>query len=264
MFKQLRVLWHYRGFVQSAVINEFKIRYARSRLGLLWLIVQPLSQVVIYAVILSKVLSSKLPGVTTHYGYVLYLMSGMLAWHLFSEIVTRCSTVFIEQANLIKKMNFPRITLPMIVLGSSLVNHLMLMVASLFIFVCLGHFPGLEIVWLPVLIFALAAFSLGIGWILGMMSVFIRDLTQVTPILMQLIFWATPIVYPLEIIPERLQMLLLYNPLYPFIRAYQQLFLQHMAPNAQQLFFCILFPMVLLGFSYFVFRRASPEMADVL
>ncbi|MCO6716820.1 ABC transporter permease, partial [Streptomyces sp. CHB19.2] len=86
-------------------------------------IINPLAQVAIYALILSNVLATKLPGINNSYAYALYLMAGMLGWSLFSEVINRCLTLFVDQGNLLKKMSFPRITLPVIVMGSSLLNY---------------------------------------------------------------------------------------------------------------------------------------------
>ena len=118
MLELFKSLWDYRGFVFSSIRNEFSARFARSRLGGLWMIINPLAQVAIYALVLSNVLAAKLPGIDNKYAYALYLMAGMLAWSLFSEIISRCLTLFIDQGNLMKKMRFPRITLPVIVVGS--------------------------------------------------------------------------------------------------------------------------------------------------
>ena len=264
MLGMLKSLWSYRQFVASSIIHEFKVRFARSRIGAFWMILQPLSQVLIYALILSTVMAAKLPGINNRYSYALYLMSGTLAWSLFSEIVTRCLTLFIDQANLIKKMQFPRIALPAIVVGSALINNLMLFVAIMLIFAVFGHFPTIGILYLPALMLATVAFSVGVGLTLGVINVFIRDLTHVVPIALQLVFWATPVVYPIAIIPDRLQYLLAFNPLIPLVNAYQQLLLNGIAPDLQQLGTIMLLSCALLGFGFFVFRRAGPEMVDVL
>lgn len=107
MLTFLRNLWAYRGFVTSSIRNEFVARFARSRLGGLWMIIHPLAQVAIYALILSNVLAAKLPGIDNPYAYALYLTAGITAWSLFAEIVGRCLTLFIDNGNLMKKMRFP-------------------------------------------------------------------------------------------------------------------------------------------------------------
>ena len=140
MFGMFRGLWQYRHFVISSIRNEMISRFARSKLGGLWMIINPLAQVAIYALILSNVLAAKLPGIDNQYAYAIYLMAGLLAFTLFSEIISRCLNLFIEQGNLMKKMSFPRITLPTIVAGSCLLNNVLLFVAML------GVFPA----WAPI------------------------------------------------------------------------------------------------------------------
>ena len=257
-------IWRYRGFIVNSIINEFKIRFARSKLGGFWMLLQPLSQVLIYALILSTVMAAKLPSIDNRYGYAIYLMSGTLAWTLFNEIVTRCLSMFIDQANMMKKMQFPRITLACIVAGGAFLNHLILFAAIVLIFSALGYFPACAFMWLPLLMLALVAFSIGVGLILGVLNVFMRDITHFVPILLQLGFWATPIVYPLSIIPERLQHYLRYNPLYVFVQGYQDLILYGRTPPFEQVLVILFLSCLLLGLGLFIFRRASPEMVDVL
>src|SRR5690606_35077483 len=119
----LQSLWRYRHFVLSSIRNELVTRFARSKLGGLWMVISPLAQVAIYALILSNLLAARLPGIENKYAYAIYLMAGLLAWTLFSDIITRCLTLFVDQGNLLKKMSFPRITLPAIAVGSSLLNN---------------------------------------------------------------------------------------------------------------------------------------------
>ncbi|MGO4780319.1 ABC transporter permease, partial [Lysobacter sp. 2RAB21] len=110
-----------------SVVNEFKSRFSRSTFGALWIILQPLAQVIIFATILSNVLAARLEGVDNKYAYAIYLISGILCWSLFAEIVQRCQNVFIDNTSLLKKMQFPRIALPVIAIGSSMVNNIALL-----------------------------------------------------------------------------------------------------------------------------------------
>ena len=97
-------LWQARHFIKKSIRNEFVSRVVRSRLGLLWIVLYPLAQVVIYAFVLSVVMAAKLPGLNNAYAYPIYLTAGILAWTLFAEVVSRCLNVFIENGNLLKKM----------------------------------------------------------------------------------------------------------------------------------------------------------------
>lgn len=258
-------IWAYRNFILSSIKNELFTKFSRSKLGGLWMIINPLSQVAIYALILSNILAAKLPGIESTYAYAFYLMAGLLAWNLFSEIMNQCLNLFISNANLLKKMSFPKITLPVIVVGSSLLNNLLLLVAMLVIFLLLGHSFSLTIIWLLPLTALVATFALSFGLILGIFNVFLRDIGQVMPIILQVWFWFTPIVYPLSIIPAQYQSLLTsLNPMYPVVNAYQQVIVYNKAPELSSLLFITLFSLCLLALSAFLFRRASEEMVDVL
>ena len=260
----LEGLWRYRGFVLSAIQNEFRARFIRSKLGGLWMILNPLSQVAIYALVLSNVLAAKLPGVTSQYAYSVYLMAGLLAWTLFSEVVGRCLNLFVEQGNLMKKMNFPKVTLPAIVVGSCLLNNILLLVAMLALFAILGFSFGLQMLWLVPLTFLVVLFSLGVGMLCGVLNVFVRDIGQVVPIVLQVWFWFTPIVYPKTIIPEQYHELLSLNPIAQVVGAYQDVLVYGKSIDIGGLLPVALFSASLVVVSLFMFRRASAEMVDVL
>ncbi|MBA2710821.1 MAG: ABC transporter permease [Tatlockia sp.] len=258
-------LWKYRHFIFSSIFNEFANRFANSKLGGLWLVINPLSQVLIYALILTNVLSTKLPGIQSKFGYTIYLMAGLLCWSLFSEIINRCTNIFIEQANLIKKMSFPRITLPSIVVGSCLLNNLLLLFCMLVIFIFMGQMPTLSMLLaLPLVTLLTIFFAIGIGLILGVLNVFIRDISQLVPIGLQLWFWFTPIIYPENIIPEQFRSWLTLNPIYKLIRAYHDIFVYGLFPNLTDMAETLLMSLSLMLIGLLIFRRASPEMVDVL
>ena len=264
MFEMIRSLYDYRHFVMSSIRNELISRFARSKLGGLWLIINPLAQVAIFALILSNVLAARLPGIDNKYAYAIYLMAGLLAWTLFSEVIGRCLNLFIEHGNLMKKMSFPRITLPAIVVGSCALNSVLLFIAMLGIFLLLGHHFNFTILWLIPLTFSLLVLSLGIGLILGVLNVFLRDIGQVVPIVLQMMFWFTPIVYPVSIIPEEYRYLLNFNPMYAFTSAYQQVLVYGENPEWKSVLVVAMIGILLSVLSLFMFRQASAEMVDLL
>jgi lipopolysaccharide transport system permease protein len=260
----LLALWRYRFFVLSSIKTELRSKFVRSRLGGLWMILNPLSQVLIFAFVLSAVLSARLPGIDNQYAYALYLMAGILGWSLFAEIINRCLTLFIDNGNILKKLVFPKIALPLIVTGSALVNNALLFVAILLIFGVLGHWPGTALIWLPVLMVINISLALGLGLALGVLNVFIRDIGQIIPVIMQFLYWFTPIVYMSNIIPEQYQKWLVLNPLIPLITGYQNVLLYNKEPDWAGLGVIILIASVSLVFSLLLFRKASPEMVDLL
>ena len=264
MIDMLKALWAYRGFVRSSIHNELVARFARSRLGGLWMIIHPLAQVAIYALILSNVLAAKLPGIDNKYAYALYLMAGMLAWNLFSEIVGRCLTLFVEQGNLMKKMSFPRITLPVIVIGSSLLNNALLFAALLLVFALLGHAPTVQMLWIFPLTLTVVGLAVGIGLFFGVINVVVRDIGQVMPIILQVWFWFTPIVYPVSILSDSIRELMRFNPLFPIVTAYQKILVYGKFPDIQVISTTAAVALGLLVLGLFLFRRAAPEMVDAL
>ncbi|TIP36273.1 MAG: ABC transporter permease, partial [Mesorhizobium sp.] len=186
------------------------------------------------------------------------------AWTLFSDILTRSMTVFIEQAPVMKKIAFPRLCLPLIVGGTALINHLLLLLALFIIFIFLGHLPGRALILLPVGIVLIAAIGFGLGVILGVMNVFIRDVAQVTTIVLNLWYWLTPVVYPANVLPEKYGAVFNLNPLAPLVALYQDALLFDRWPSADSLIMPAVLGLVSMALAVVFFRRASPELIDVL
>ncbi len=256
--------WRFRHFIVSSIRGEFASRFARSRLGGLWMILNPLAQAAMFAFVLATVLAARLPGIDSRYGFAMFLMAGLLAWSLFVETVNRCLTVFIDNGGLLKKMSFPRICLPLVVAGSALVGNLMLLLATVAVFALLGELPGPHALWLLLLIPLTLALSLGLGLTLGVLNVFLRDIGQVMPIVLQFAFWFTPIVYAPSLIPEGIRPLLALNPMYPVVTAYQDVLVYGRAPQIGPLVGVAVVAVLLLAAALFLFRRAGSEMVDAL
>ncbi|BCX80926.1 lipopolysaccharide transport system permease protein [Methylomarinovum caldicuralii] len=264
MKQMLLALWRFRHFVLASIKSDLKGRYARSRLGALWFILNPLAQAAIFALILSEVLGARLPGVESKSAYAVYLMAGTAAWGLFSEIVTRSTNIFIEYANVMKKITFPRICLPVIVGGSALLNHVLLLLAIFVVFVFFGHLPGKAVLVLPLGIVLITLFAFGLGVLLGIFNVFNRDVSQVLNVALQIWFWLTPIVYPAEVVPKHMQWALQVNPMAPLVRLYQQAMLYGQWPEWSTLFVPALFALGFGLLTLVVFIRANADLVDAL
>jgi len=262
--QKLKAIWSYRYFILSSIKTEFYTKFVRSKLGGLWIILYPLAQVAIYAVVLSAVLSAKLPGIDSQYAYAIYLMSGIFGWTLFSDILTRCITIFLDNANLIKKMSFPKITLPLIIVGSSLVNSVFLFIAMLVVFALLGHMPNLYIFYAIPLVLIIILLSLGFGLFLGVLNVFLRDIGQIVPIVLQFWFWLTPIVYSWSIIPEKYLVYVMLNPMASVIKSFQNVLAYKRPPDLELLYYPVGVGMFFFVLAIFIYLKANEEMADVL
>jgi len=264
MREVLAGIWAYRNFILSSIKHDIVSRFNQSKLGGLWLILNPLAQVAIFAFILTEVLSTKLPGINNKNAYAIYLMAGTLGWTLFSEVLSRSTNVFIDNANLLKKVAFPIACLPLIIVGSAIINNMFLMLSVLGVYLALGHTLDTSLIWLLLLLPLTAFFAAGIGLILGVLNVFIRDVSQVVPVLMQFWYWLTPIVYMASILPEKYQTYLSLNPLYLIASSYQNVMAFNQPPNQQAIAIITVASLFLLLTGIFLYKRASPEMVDVL
>lgn len=261
----LRAAWSYRGFIASSMRNEYRARFARSKLGVLWMVIHPVVNAAIFALVLAEVVGARFPGMADNrLAYALYVTSGMLAWSLFAEVVNRCLTIFIENGAVLQKLYFPRICLPLIVTGVALLNNVLMFLAILVIFTSLGQPPSASIVWFPVLVLIPLALGLGFGLLLGVINVFVRDVGQVVPVVLQLLFWFTPIVYLPELVPEFLRPILGFNPMTPVVQSYQGVMLSGTSPHWELLAWPVGLAVALLALGMFVFRRASGELVDAL
>jgi lipopolysaccharide transport system permease protein len=260
----LYALWSYRGFVLGSVKREFQSRYRNSLLGGAWTILNPLAMVLVYTLVLSNVMRARLPGTDDPFAYSVYLCSGIFGWGLFSEITGRAQNVFLENANLIKKLSFPRLCLPTIVVLSAVINFSVIFGLFLVFLLVTGRLPGLPLFGLlPVLAFEVL-FAIGLGITLGVLNTFFRDVGQFFGIALQFWFWFTPIVYPINIVPDPFRDLLALNPMVPVIGAYQTILVHGQWPDWRPLLFVGLLGLLLCAFAVRLFRKRSGEMIDEL
>lgn len=255
-------VWAYRGFILGSVKREFQVKYRTSMLGAAWTVINPLAMVVVYTVIFSQVMRTKLPGTDSSLAYSIYLCSGVLIWGFFAEIVSRAQTVFIEHAGLLKKLSFPRICLPIItVLNAALNFGIIFSLFTVFLIVS-GNFPGWNYLALIPVFIILIAFSAGLGVMIGVLNVFFRDVGHLFGVIMQFWFWFTPVIYPVSILPDFARQALLINPMAPIIAASHQILLFGQMPDWRALSFVALLSLVLCFFSWRLFRKRSGEIVD--
>lgn len=259
-----RAVWHYRGFVLGSVKREFQTRYRNSLLGAAWTVLNPLSMIIVYTVIFSQLMRARLPGVENNLAYSIYLCAGVLAWGFFSEVINRSQSVFLENANLIKKLSFPRICLPLIVVINAGINFSIILSIFLGFLLITQNFPGWALLAVIPILLIQIAFSVGLGIILGVLNVFFRDVGQFMGILLQFWFWFTPIVYPLAVLPESVRPLIDANPMAPLIAAYQGVFVYGQWPDWSTLLMPLLIAIALCVFAMRLFRKRAGEMVDEL
>jgi lipopolysaccharide transport system permease protein len=260
----LAAQWRYRSFIWSLVTRDFHSRYLNSILGALWSVLNPLSTILVYTLIFSEVMGSKIPNLNNAFGYSIYLCAGLLPWNYFVETLTRCQGVFLEQANLLKKISFPRATLPSYVLLSSTINF-GIVYALFLVFLILSHnLPGPALLAIFPLLIIQQALALGLGVCLGTLNVFFRDIGHSLGIVIQFWFWLTPVVYVIKAVPQRYQWLLAVNPMLPVVQAFQGIFLYGRLPHWLTLLPSVFWALGFLALGFFTFARLNKEMVDEL
>jgi lipopolysaccharide transport system permease protein len=260
----LRAIWNYRGFILSSIKREFQAKYRNSLLGALWSILNPLAMIVVYTVIFAEIMKAKLPGVSGTFAYSIYLCAGTLSWGLFSEIVGRAQNVFIENGNLLKKISFPRLCLPAVIIGSALINFGITYGLFVGFLLISGNFPGIYFIALLPLVLILILFSIGLGITLGVLNVFFRDVGQFFGIFLSFWFWMTPIVYPAEILSERIRPVLSLNPMASLIGAFQRVLVFGTWPDWSSLIPVAVLALLFCLFGLHLFRKHAGEMVDEL
>lgn len=260
----LKALCAYRGFILGSVKREFQSKYRNSLFGAAWTVINPLAMIVIYTIIFAHIMRAKLPGVDSTFGYSINLCAGILTWGLFAEIVGKAQNVFLDNANLIKKLSFPRLCLPVIVVANAGLNFAIIFgLFTLFLLIS-GNFPGLPFFAIFPLIVLLVTFSIGLGITLGVLNVFFRDVGQFFSIFLNFWFWLTPIVYPVSILPQEVRGVMSINPMAPLVGAFQQVLVNRQWPQWQSLWLIAVLSITLCIFGIGLFRRHASEMVDEL
>lgn len=262
--RMIGALWAYRAFVLGSVRREFQARYRNSLLGAAWTVLNPLALILIYTVVFSQVMKTRLPGVDSTFAYSIYLCAGMLTWGLFAEIVGRGQNVFIEHANLLKKLNFPRLCLPAVVVLTALLNFAIIFGLFTLFLLLTGNFPGWVFLGLLPVLLVTVVFAIGLGIVLGILNVFFRDVGQFFSVALQFWFWLTPIVYSVTHLPASLQPYMALNPLASIVGACQDVLVAQRWPQWQSLGWTSLLALLLCGAGLWLYRRNAGALVDEL
>jgi lipopolysaccharide transport system permease protein len=262
--RMLTPLWNYRGFILGSVKREFQSKYRNSMLGAAWTVINPLAMIVVYTVIFAQVMRARLPGVDSTFAYSIYLCAGVLTWGLFSEISGRAQNIFLEHANLLKKLSFPRLCLPVVVVLNAGLNFAIIFSLFTLFLLITGNFPGWAFLALIPLLIIQVAFAIGLGITLGVLNVFFRDVGQFFGVVLQFWFWLTPIVYSVTILPESARPLMRLNPMAGLMAAYQTILVNGQWPQWQSQWLVTLLALLFCGLGLRLFRNHAGEMVDEL
>lgn len=264
MLELLRGVWRFRGFIVASVKREFAARYLGTQLGIFWPIVHPLALILIYTLVFAEVMKPRLPGHDSTFAYSIYLTSGFVAWSLFGDLLGRSVGIFVANANLLKKVSIHKLSLPVIASISSFVQVGILLGCFLVFLLVSGEFPGVAFIAVVPVLAITALFAMALGLLLATVNVFYRDVEQSTSLALQFWFWVTPIVYPVNALPEAMRAVLQWNPLWPIARAMQDIFVERRFPDWLSLSYPLLLSIVLALLARWAFERLANELVDEL
>lgn len=260
----LRNLIERRTLIFQLVRRDFDQRFIGSVGGWLWGIIHPLVLLVSWIYIFMIVLKQTLPEGEVTQNYPLFIFSGMLPWMLFSETVQRSASSLLEHANLITKSMFPAEIVPLSVFLSNLASHFLALALMIGATLYWTHAIGWALVFLPVYLFLIGLFAVGLGWVAASLHVFLRDTAQMVSVALTFWFWLTPIMVPARIIPDRYRWLLRLNPMYYAVELYRQAFFTSALPNWKDVVGLAVSGAAMFVIGGLFFRYVKRGFADVL
>jgi lipopolysaccharide transport system permease protein len=259
-------LWCYRDLVMLFVRRDFVSVYKQTILGPLWYLIQPLLTTIIFTFIFGNIASLPTDGLPQF----LFYMSGTVVWSYFAACLTKTSETFVQNASLFGKVYFPRLAVPVSILFSNLITFL-IQFALFLVFVVFFLFRGtpIQFIWLwialsPILMLMMAGLGLGLGIIVSSLTTKYRDLRFLVQFGVQLLMYATPVIYPVSSIPQRFQWVIQANPMTPIIEAFRFAFLGAGTVNINGLLYSFGFTLVVVILGSVIFNRVEQTFMDTV
>jgi len=256
----LKELYKFRELLWVLTTRELKVRYKQTSLGVLWAIIQPLSLMLIFTMVFSyftKINSEGLP-------YPIFSYTALLPWTFFQTAVQFGSMSVVNNSGLVTKVWFPREILPLSSLLAALVDFLIAGILLIGLMIFYGTAVTQNIFWLLLLIPLQMIITAGINFLLAASVVIFRDLKFVIPLGLQILFYATPVIYSINVIPDRFFKLVLANPLTGLVDSYRKILLQGQPPNFYYLSSSLITGLVLLILGYWFYKRVDKKFADII
>lgn len=255
----IKELYNYRELLLSNIKKNIRGKYKASALGILWSFVNPLLQVLVYAIVFPYLLRN------TGDNYLIYLVTGIIPWTFFSSAISECVGSIKNNSGIIKKVYFPRIILPISTVVSGLINFFISCI--IIVIFCIGSGVGVSwhLILVPVIAIIQAIFTLGIGMMLGACDAYLQDLEYITGFVLQMAFYGTPIIYQLETFSNASSILLTLihlNPMTTIMAAYRDVFLYHQLPDLMALAIVFAVSAVILFVGVIVFKKLEKGFAE--
>lgn len=252
---EFRELIRYRELLQLLIINSIKTRYKRSTLGVLWTMLNPLLYMTVMVIAFNHLFRFQVAN------YPVYLLSGLIAWNFFSQATIQAMSTLIWGGSLLKRIYIPRTIFAVSAVGSGVIN-LLLACIPLLLIMFITHQHIYSTWWfLPIAILILAIVSLGASLIISMIAVFFTDVTELYQVLLQALFYLTPIMYPDNILPEKLQKYLLLNPVYDVVKVFRTPIYEGHIPPLLSLGAAFTAAFVVLIIGWWFFTKRADQIA---
>ena len=209
-------------------------------------------------------MGARLPGMTSIWGYGVYLIAGLVPWTAFTNTVNRSSTVFLEKKHIISKIRVDLPTLPLFIVLSETITFAVTLTIFISILLLAGISLSPYLVFIPAVYLIKQLFAYALGFFLAMLVVFLRDLKEVVAIGFQIWFWFTPIVYVFDILPQFVQQILIWNPMLSVVSAYQDMFVFQTMPSFSYLSIVLILSIGLILADYAIFKKLEKDIRDFI
>lgn len=257
---RLGELWRARELLQILTLRELKLRYKQTVIGVAWAVVQPLLAAAIFTVIFgyfARMPSGNVP-------YPVFALTAVLPWTYFAEAVRRSSTGLVSDAELIRKVYFPRLVVPLAMVLSPLADFAVGLVLLVALCAWYGIAPSPNLIFLPLFLMVAVALALSISLWLGPLSVRFRDVMHTLPFLLQVWLYASPVAYPVSVVPEKWRLIYSLNPMVGVIEGFRWVLLGAEQPDLQAMAISAAFIAVFLLGGLIYFSRMERSFADVI
>lgn len=237
--------------LKTLVTKDFKLKYRRSFLGVLWSVLNPLLMMVVMSAVFSYMFRFSIPN------YPLYLILGQILFTLMSDATGAAMSSIIDAAGLIKKIRVEKMLFPLEKACFSMVNFLFSAIAAVIVMIYFQIFPTLNLLFLPILLICVLLFSVGLGLILSSLAVFFRDTIHLWGVILTAWTYATPIFYPLDLLPPSLITAMEFNPMYQYITYFRDIMMNGITPSLEQNLICIGMAVATFVVGFIVFRKTE-------
>jgi|SRR5436305_2190476 len=248
----------YRDLVRALVSRDLKVRYRRSTLGFVWTMLQPLLMMLVLRMVFSKLFQSGSAEVTR--SYPVYALAGILFWNFFSQSIVASMNSLRGNAQLLQKLPVPKAVFPLATVLSGVINLLFALIPLFLILLVSRHPITPALFFLPVSITLAAIFTLGAGLLLSPLAVFFTDTVELIGVLLTLLFYLTPVIYPKDIVPAHLRWIVRFNPIRSILEVFRDPIFYGKVPPLSHLAVCISIAAIAFAFGAWVFRRSSDRI----